>query len=147
MGQRIAKDVTSGDIPGRDFPAGGNNVQPRLNGIIAALKTAAPAVRVLSINTGAEQAQRAERDHRGVHRASAGQRPLRGGRRQHGVDRAAVTSKSLQGKVHAGGYDLLADTIKGVSSGALDFTIDSRRISRVCCRCFTFSCTDFPAPW
>ena len=35
-----------------------------------------------------------------------------------------INNRGLQGKVHAGGYDTLADTLKGVSSGALDFTID-----------------------
>ncbi|GAA1710612.1 substrate-binding domain-containing protein [Fodinicola feengrottensis] len=124
MGQRIAQDVSSGDILVGISQPGGNNVQPRLDGITAALKQAAPAVRVLSINTGAEQAN----ELNAITAAYTGHPSAKG---IYAVDAGStasiaqlITSKNLQGKIHAGGYDLLADTIKGVGAGALDFTID-----------------------
>jgi simple sugar transport system substrate-binding protein len=124
MGQRIAKDVTSGDILVGISQPGGNNVQPRLDGIIDALKQAAPAVNVRSVNTGAEQAAE-------LNAITAAYTGNPGAKGVYAVDAGStasiaqlLTSRNLQGKVHAGGYDTLADTIKGVSSGALDFTID-----------------------
>ncbi|MCI2416908.1 substrate-binding domain-containing protein [Saccharopolyspora sp. K220] len=124
MGQRIARDVTSGDILVGISQPGGNNVQPRLNGIVDALKQHAPAVNVISINTGAEQAA----ELNAITAAYDGHPQARG---VYAVDAGStasiaqlLTNRGLQGKVRAGGYDTLADTLKGVDSGALDFTID-----------------------
>jgi len=124
MGQRIARDITSGDILVGISQPGGNNVQPRLDGITDALKQAAPGVTVKSVNTGAEQAAE-------LNAITAAYTGNPGAKGLYAVDAGStasiaqlVTSRNLQGKVHAGGYDTLADTIKGVSSGALDFTID-----------------------
>ncbi|WP_028923824.1 substrate-binding domain-containing protein [Pseudonocardia acaciae] len=124
MGQRIARDVTSGDILVGISQPGGNNVQPRLDGITDALKQAAPGVTVRSVNTGAEQAAE-------LNAITAAYTGNPGAKGIYAVDAGStasiaqlITSRNLQGKVHAGGYDTLADTIKGVGSGALDFTID-----------------------
>jgi simple sugar transport system substrate-binding protein len=124
MGQRIAKDITSGDILVGISQPGGNNVQPRLDGITDALKQAAPGVAVRSVNTGAEQAGE-------LNAITAAYTGNPGAKGIYAVDAGStasiaqlITNRNLQGKVHAGGYDTLADTIKGVSSGALDFTID-----------------------
>ena len=124
MGQRIANDVTSGDILVGISQPGGNNVQPRLDGIVDALKQAAPSVTVRSVNTGAEQAAE-------LNAITAAYTGNPGAKGVYAVDAGStasiaqlITNRNLQGKVHAGGYDTLADTIKGVSSGALDFTID-----------------------
>jgi simple sugar transport system substrate-binding protein len=124
MGQRIAKDVQSGTILVGISQPGGNNVQPRLDGIIDALKKAAPGVTVVSKNTGAEQAG----ELNAMTAAYSGQPDAKG---LYAVDAGStaaiaqlIKSKGAQGKVHAGGFDLLPDTIDGVSSGALDFTID-----------------------
>ncbi|WP_246127545.1 sugar ABC transporter substrate-binding protein [Amycolatopsis rhizosphaerae] len=124
MGRRIAADVTSGTILVGISQPGGNNVQPRLDGIVAALKQAAPAVTVLPINTGAEQANELNAitaaydghpDAKGIYAVDAG---------STASIAQLVATRNLQGKVHAGGYDTLSDTLKGVGSGALDFTID-----------------------
>jgi simple sugar transport system substrate-binding protein len=124
MGQRIAKDVTSGDILMGISQPGGNNVQPRLDGAVAALKQAAPAVNVIPINTGAEQAN----ELNAITAAYSGHPNVKG---IYAVDAGSTASiaqlianRGLQGKVRAGGYDTLPDTLKGVDSGALDFTID-----------------------
>lgn len=124
MGQQIAKDVKSGLILVGISQPGGNNVQPRLDGLTAALKQAAPAVQVLSINTGAQQAG----ELNAMTAAYAGHSDAVG---LYAVDAGStasiaqlITSQGKQGKVHAGGFDTLQDTITGVNSGAMDFTID-----------------------
>jgi simple sugar transport system substrate-binding protein len=124
MGQRIAEKVTSGTILVGISQPGGNNVQPRLDGIIDALKEEAPGVRVQSVNTGAEQAgelsameaaHTGAQDAKGIYAVDAG---------STAACATLITSRDLVGKVGGGGFDLLEDTIEGVDSGALDFTID-----------------------
>ncbi|MDQ0382254.1 substrate-binding domain-containing protein [Amycolatopsis thermophila] len=124
MGRRIARDVADGLILVGISQPGGNNVQPRLDGITDALKQAAPGVTVLPVNTGAEQAAElnaiaaaydGHTDAKGVYAVDAG---------STASIAQLLTTRGLQGKVHAGGYDTLTDTLKGVQSGALDFTID-----------------------
>jgi simple sugar transport system substrate-binding protein len=124
MGQRIAKDITSGTILVGISQPGGNNVQPRLDGITDALKQAAPGVTVQSVNTGAEQAN----ELNAITSAYDGNQGVKG---IYAVDAGSTASiaqliktRNLQGKIHAGGYDTLTDTLNGVQSGALDFTID-----------------------
>lgn len=124
MGQRIAQSVTSGKILVGISQPGANNVQPRLDGLIAALKQNAPAVQVISKDTGAEQAA----ELNAMTSAYAGNPDAKG---LYAVDAGStasiaqlITSKGIIGQVHAGGFDLLSDTITGVKSGALDFTID-----------------------
>jgi simple sugar transport system substrate-binding protein len=124
MGQRIAQDVTSGLILVGISQPGGNNVQPRLDGIKAALKQAAPGVTILSVNTGADQAG----ELNNITAAYSGHSDAKG---LYAVDAGTtasiaqlITSRGLAGKIHAGGFDTLSDTINGVKSGALDFTID-----------------------
>lgn len=124
MGQRIARDVTSGLILVGISQPGGNNVQPRLDGITDALRQAAPAVQVQSINTGAEQAAElnaitaaydGHTDAKGIYAVDAG---------STASIAQLIGNRNLQGKIRAGGYDTLSDTLNGVQSGALDFTID-----------------------
>ena len=124
MGQRIAQSVTSGKILVGISQPGGNNVQPRLNGIKAALAKAAPGVTVQSVDTGADQAgelsameaqYQGAQDAKGLYAVDAG---------STASIAQLITKQGIIGKVHAGGFDTLNDTIKGVQSGALDFTID-----------------------
>jgi simple sugar transport system substrate-binding protein len=124
MGQRIAQDVTSGLILVGISQPGGNNVQPRLDGIKAALAKAAPGVTVQSVDTGADQAgelsameaaYQGHQDAKGIYAVDAGSTA--------GIAQL-IGKYNIAGKVHAGGFDTLADTINGVKSGALDFTID-----------------------
>ncbi len=124
MGQRIAEKVTSGDILVGISQPGGNNVQPRLDGIIDALKQAAPGVRVRSVNTGAEQAGE-------LNAMTAAYTGNSGAKGIYAVDAGSsaacaslIADRGLAGKVGGGGFDLLDDTVEGVKSGALDFTID-----------------------
>ncbi len=124
MGQRIAQDVTSGLILVGISQPGGNNVQPRLDGLKAALSKAAPNVSVLSVNTGAAQAgelsameasYQGHQNAKGLYAVDAGSTA--------GIAQL-IAKQGITGQVHAGGFDTLPDTITGVKSGALDFTID-----------------------
>ena len=124
MGQRIAQKVTSGDILVGISQPGGNNVQPRLDGITDALKQAAPGVRVQSVNTGAEQAG----ELNAMTAAYTGNAAAKG---IYAVDAGStaacaklIADRKLSGKLGSGGFDLLDDTVTGVKDGALDFTID-----------------------
>jgi simple sugar transport system substrate-binding protein len=124
MGQRIARKTTSGDILVGIAQPGGNNVQPRLDGITDALKQAAPGVRVQSVNTGAEQAG----ELNAMTAAYTGNTGVKG---IYAVDAGStaacaklIADRGLSGKIGGGGFDLLDDTVAGVQGGALDFTID-----------------------
>ncbi|AXB43349.1 substrate-binding domain-containing protein [Amycolatopsis albispora] len=124
MGQRIAEKVTSGEILVGISQPGGNNVQPRLDGIVDALKQAAPGVTVRSVNTGAEQAG----ELNAMTAAYTGNPGVQG---IYAVDAGStaacaslITDRGLTGRVGGGGFDLLDETVQGVASGALDFTID-----------------------
>jgi simple sugar transport system substrate-binding protein len=124
MGQKIAQTVTSGTILVGIAQPGANNLQPRLDGMQAALKQAAPGVTVKPINTGAAQA-----DELNAMTAAFSGAPNAAG--LYAVDAGStaacanlINSKGLNGKIHAGGFDTLPDTITGIKNGALDFTID-----------------------
>jgi simple sugar transport system substrate-binding protein len=124
MGLRIASTITSGDILVGISQPGSLNVQPRLDGIKAALAAKAPGVTVHTVDTGAAQAGELS----AMESAYQGMKSAKG---IYAVDAGStasiaemITKYGIKGQVHAGGYDLLADTVTGVSSGALDFTID-----------------------
>ncbi|WP_211244619.1 substrate-binding domain-containing protein [Actinospica robiniae] len=124
MGLKIASDVTSGDILVGISQPGSLNVQPRLDGIKAALKAQAPSVTVHTVDTGAAQADE-------LNAMESAYQGLKSAQGVYAVDAGStasiaqmITKYGITGKVHAGGFDLLADSITGVKSGALDFTID-----------------------
>ncbi|MBR7838871.1 substrate-binding domain-containing protein [Actinospica durhamensis] len=124
MGQKIATEVTTGDILVGISQPGSLNVQPRLDGIKDALKAAAPGVTVHSVDTGAAQADE-------LNAMESAYQGLKSARGVYAVDAGSTASIAqmiskygISGQVHAGGFDLLSDTVTGVKSGALDFTID-----------------------
>lgn len=124
MGLRIASQVSSGDILVGISQPGSLNVQPRLDGIKAALKAQAPSVTVHTVDTGAAQGDE-------LNAMESAYQGLKAAKGIYAVDAGSTASIAqmigkygISGKVHAGGFDLLADSITGVKSGALDFTID-----------------------
>ena len=124
MGQKIATEVTSGDILVGISQPGSLNVQPRLDGIKAAMKANAPSVNVHTVDTGAAQADE-------LNAMESAYQGLKSAKGIYAVDAGSTASiaqmiskYSIKGQVHAGGFDLLADTVSGVKAGALDFTID-----------------------
>jgi simple sugar transport system substrate-binding protein len=124
MGTKIASEVTAGQIIVGISQPGSLNVQPRLDGLKAALKALAPSVTILTVDTGAAQAgelSAMESSYQG-HKGAKGIYAVDAGSTESIAD--MITKYGIKGQVHAGGFDLLADTITGVKSGALDFTID-----------------------
>lgn len=124
MGQRIAQTVTAGTVLVGIAQPGANNLQPRLDGLTAALAEAAPGVAVKSVDTGAAQSNALR-----VMTSAYADRPDAVG--LYAVDAGTTASiaqlianRNIAGRVHAGGFDTLADTIAGIASGALEFTID-----------------------
>jgi simple sugar transport system substrate-binding protein len=124
MGLRIASEVNSGAILVGISQPGSLNVQPRLDGLKAALKANAPGVTVNTVDTGADQAGE-------LNQMESAYQGLKSAKGIYAVDAGStasiaqmITKYGIKGQVHAGGFDLLADTITGVNSGALDFTID-----------------------
>jgi simple sugar transport system substrate-binding protein len=124
MGQKIATEVTSGDILVGISQPGSLNVQPRLDGLQAALKSAAPGVKVHTVDTGAAQADE-------LNAMESAYQGLKSAKGIYAVDAGStasiaqmITKYGISGQVHAGGFDLLTDTITGVNSKAMDFTID-----------------------
>jgi simple sugar transport system substrate-binding protein len=124
MGTKIASEVSSGEIVVGISQPGALNVQPRLDGLKAALKALAPSVTIDTVDTGAAQAGELS----AMESAYQGQKSAKG---IYAVDAGStesiaqmITKYGISGQIHAGGFDLLADTITGVKSGALDFTID-----------------------
>ena len=124
MGTKIASQVTSGTILVGISQPGSLNVQPRLDGLKAALKALAPSVVIQTVDTGAAQAD----ELNAIESAYQGKKSAKG---VYAVDAGStesiaqmITKYGISGQVHAGGFDLLSDTITGVKSGALDFTID-----------------------
>jgi simple sugar transport system substrate-binding protein len=124
MGQRIVSEVKSGDVLVGISQPGGNNVQPRLDGINKAISDAGARITVRSVNSGAAQAG----ELNAMEAAYAGHRSVKG---VYAVDAGTtagiaqmIEKQNLKGRFHAGGYDTLTDTLNGVKSGALDFTID-----------------------
>ena len=124
MGLKIASEVASGDVLVGISQPGSLNVQPRLDGIKAALKAQAPSVTVHTVDTGAaqsgelsamESAYQGLKSAKGIYAVDAG---------STAAIAQMITKYGISGQVHAGGFDLLEDTITGVKSGALDFTID-----------------------
>ncbi len=127
MGQRIAKDVTSGTILVGISQPGGNNVQPRLDGLtgraedrprpdvtVSSPSTPAPT-QAGELNAMTAASYSGHPDAKGLYAVDAG---------STASIAQLITSRGVTGKVHAGGFDTLSDTINGVKSGALDFTID-----------------------
>lgn len=124
MGLKIVSEVTSGDILVGISQPGSLNVQPRLDGIKAALAAKAPSVTVHTVDTGAAQAGE-------LSAMESAYQGLKAAKGIYAVDAGStaaiaqmITKYGITGQVHAGGFDLLEDTITGVKSGALDFTID-----------------------
>jgi simple sugar transport system substrate-binding protein len=127
MGQRIATEVTSGDILIGISQPGSLNVQPRLDGIKAAMKAAAPGVTIHTVDTGAAQADE-------LNAMESAYQGLKSAKGVYAVDAGStasiaqmITKYNIKGQVHAGGFDLLTvgpyasanSWIEGGSSRAL----------------------------
>ena len=128
MGNRIVELVGSGKVALFIATPGQLNIQPRIDGALAAIAESGADIEAIDIATGAaleEELSTVEawylgnQDATGMFAVDAGSTQAVGQvvRDQSARDNALVG---------AGGYDLLPETVELVSEGVLDFTIDQQ---------------------
>jgi simple sugar transport system substrate-binding protein len=127
MGERIASAVDSGLVAIFIATPGQLNIQPRMDGAIAAIKKSGKQIDVQSIASGPtvnEELSRIRSFYLG-HQDLKGMFAVDAGSTQ-GVGEVMQQFKLNEKGVHAGGYDLLPKTLDLIHDGFLDFTIDQQ---------------------
>jgi simple sugar transport system substrate-binding protein len=127
VGARIATLVGEGDVYVFIATPGQANMQPRLDGILDAVRDSGNPVRIHVVPTGAdingerkiiEQTYKAHRRLRGMFAVDGGS--------TLGVAQVMRKYKLRAKGVRGGGYDLLHGTLSAINGGYLDFTIDQQ---------------------
>src|SRR5579864_2730084 len=127
MGERIASLVDSGLVGLFIATPGQLNIQPRLDGAVAAIKKSGKKIDVQTIATGPtvnEELSKIKSFYLG-HQDLKGMFAVDAGSTQ-GVGEVMEQFKLQSKGVHAGGYDLLPKTVQLIQDGHLDFTIDQQ---------------------
>jgi simple sugar transport system substrate-binding protein len=126
MGKRIVQLVPSGDVAIFIATPGALNIQPRIDGALAAIKASGKPVRARAVATSPDLAQelsmidayyQGHRNLRGMFAVDAGD--------TQGVGQV-IQKYRLQSRVKGGGYDLLPGTLRLIQNGSLQFTIDQQ---------------------
>ncbi|MFL9909821.1 sugar ABC transporter substrate-binding protein [Paraburkholderia sp. RL17-337-BIB-A] len=127
MGERIASLVDSGLVALFIATPGQLNIQPRLDGAVAAIKKSGKKIDVQTIATGATVNEELSKiksfflghqDLKGMFAVDAGS--------TQGVATVMKESNLPAKGVHGGGFDLLPRTVDLIHEGFLDFTIDQQ---------------------
>jgi simple sugar transport system substrate-binding protein len=127
LGARIVSLVSSGDVFLFIATPGQQNIQPRIDGALDAIRDSGTQIAVQVVSSGVdvgdektkiEQTYRAHPDLRGLFAVDAG-------------STAGVASVMREHRLHAkgvraGGYDLLPETLQAIHDRDLDFTIDQQ---------------------
>jgi simple sugar transport system substrate-binding protein len=127
MGEHIVSMVESGLVALFIATPGQLNIQPRLDGAVAAIKKSGKKIETQQIATGAtvnEELSKIKAFYLG-HQDVKGMFAVDAGSTQ-GVGEVMQQFKLAAKGVHAGGYDLLPKTLELIHSGDLDFTIDQQ---------------------
>lgn len=127
MGERIASMIDSGLVAMFIATPGQLNIQPRLDGAVAAIKKSGKKIETQQIATGAtvnEELSKIKAFYLG-HQDLKGMFAVDAGSTQ-GVGEVMEQFKLQTKGVHAGGYDLLPRTVQLIQDGHLDFTIDQQ---------------------
>src|ERR1700722_11650578 len=127
MGERIASMIDSGLVALFIATPGQLNIQPRLDGAVAAIKKSGKKIETQQIATGAtvnEELSKIKAFYLG-HQDLKGMFAVDAGSTQ-GVGEVMEQFKLQSKGVHAGGYDLLPRTVQLIQDGHLDFTIDQQ---------------------
>jgi simple sugar transport system substrate-binding protein len=126
MGQRIAGLVPSGDVALFIAQPGALNIQPRIDGAVAAIKQSGKQLnpKVVATHTDLSRELSIIDSYYLGHKNLKGMFAVDAGDTQ-GVGQV-IQKHSLQGKVKGGGYDLLPGTLDLINKGFLDFTIDQQ---------------------
>jgi len=127
LGARIVSLVESGDVYIFIATPGQQNIQPRIDGALDAIRDSGRPLRVHVVASGVdvgeertkiEATYQAHKNLRGLFAVDAGSTA--------GVA-AVMREHRLHARgVHAGGYDLLSTTLLAVGDSCLDFTIDQQ---------------------
>ena len=126
MGKRIVQLVPSGDVALFIATPGALNIQPRIDGALAAIKASGKPVKAKAVATSpdlATELSMIDAYYQG-HKSLKGMFAVDAGDTQ-GVGQV-IQKYRLQGKVKGGGYDLLPGTLKLIQNGSLQFTIDQQ---------------------
>jgi len=126
MGERIATLVPKGDVALFIATPGALNIQPRIDGALAAIKQSGKPINAKAVATDADLAKEltAIDSYYLGHKSLKGMFAVDAGDTQ-GVGQI-IQKHSLKGKLIGGGYDLLPGTLKLINQGFLDFTIDQQ---------------------
>jgi simple sugar transport system substrate-binding protein len=126
MGERIATLVPKGDVALFIATPGALNIQPRIDGALAAIKQSGKPINAKAVPTDADLSKEltAIDSYYLGHKNLAGMFAVDAGDTQ-GVGQI-IKKHSLQGKVVGGGYDLLPGTLDLIQKGFLNFTIDQQ---------------------
>jgi simple sugar transport system substrate-binding protein len=125
MGQRIASIVPKGDVALFIATPGALNIQPRIDGAMAAIKSSGKPINPTAIATGAQvndELSKIDAYYIGHKSKLAGMFAVDAGSTQ-GVGQVIQKHSA---KIPGGGYDLLPTTLQLVQSGQLQFTIDQQ---------------------
>jgi simple sugar transport system substrate-binding protein len=126
MGKRIVELVPSGDVAIFIATPGALNIQPRIDGALAAIKQSGKPVKAKAVATNADASVQIGM----IDSYWLGHKNLKGMFAVDATDTQAVgqiiQKYKLKGKVKGGGYDLLPGTLRLIQSGNLDFTIDQQ---------------------
>ena len=126
MGKRIVELVPSGEVAIFIATPGALNIQPRIDGALAAIKQSGKPVTAKAVSTSPDLAQElsmidaywlGHKNLKGMFAVDAGDTQAVG---------QVIQKYKLQSKVKGGGYDLLPGTLKLIQTGALAFTIDQQ---------------------
>ncbi|KAA1012055.1 sugar ABC transporter substrate-binding protein [Paraburkholderia panacisoli] len=127
MGERIVSLIDSGMVAIFIATPGQLNIQPRLDGAVAAIKKSGKKIDVETIATGAtvnEELSKIKSFYLG-HQDVKGMFAVDAGSTQ-GVAEVMKASNLPAKGVHGGGFDLLPRTVQLIHEGFLDFTIDQQ---------------------
>jgi simple sugar transport system substrate-binding protein len=125
MGKRIATLVPSGDVALFIATPGALNIQPRIDGAMAAIKASGKPINPTAIATGAQvndELSKIDAYYIGHKSKLKGMFAVDAGSTQ-GVGQVIQKHSA---KIPGGGYDLLPTTLKLIQSGHLEFTIDQQ---------------------
>jgi simple sugar transport system substrate-binding protein len=127
LGARIVSLVSSGEVYLFIATPGQENIQPRIDGALAAIRDSGKGIGVQVVASGvdvADEKTKIEETYRmfptlrGLFAVDAGSTAgVAAVMREHGLHARGV---------RAGGYDLLPETLQAISDGDLDFAIDQQ---------------------
>lgn len=128
LGQRAAQSVDSGDVVGFIATPGQLNIQPRIDGAQQAIKDSGKPINFTAVATNADVTKGLSiiDAYAQGHPNLAGMLAVDAGSTEAVGTTVAKYNMRGKGLKVAGGFDLVPETLAGIKSGALDYTIDQQ---------------------